>query len=134
MTLNSNSLVMFAPGRSAGGADVLFAEVAQYWNAVTGEIPTVIDYPDGATATYLNDHGVEFMLREGQVHPVMLDENFIRNVRPGSFAAIGTYCHDDLEALKCWNRTTPWTGTLDTGEMLFVWTHPKTNSEHRADF
>jgi len=44
------------------------------------------------------------------------------------------YCQDDLETLKCWNRTTPWTGTLNMAEMLFVWTHPKTNSEHRADF
>jgi 2-polyprenyl-3-methyl-5-hydroxy-6-metoxy-1,4-benzoquinol methylase len=70
----------------------------------------------------------------GQVHPVMLEENFVRGVLPGSSLAIGAFCPEDLEALKGWNRTAPWTGTLSAGEMLFVWTHPKTNSEHRADF
>jgi hypothetical protein len=64
----------------------------------------------------------------------MLNENFVRHVLPGPSLGIGACCPEDLEALKCWNRTTPWTGTLNMGEMLFVWTHPKTNSQHRADF
>jgi len=57
----------------------------------------------------------------GQVHPVMLNENFVRNVLPGASTAIGAYCDDDLEALKHWDRATCWTGTLNTNEMLVVW-------------
>jgi hypothetical protein len=75
-----NDLVMFSPARSAGGTASLFARVAQYWSAVTGKIPTIIDYPDGATATYLNDHGVEFTLREhegGQVQHFSRNETLL---------------------------------------------------------
>jgi len=57
----------------------------------------------------------------------MLNEDFVRNVLPGPSLAIGAYCHEDLEALKHWDRTTPWTGTLNTGEMLIAWSPSKTN-------
>ena len=89
-------------------------------------------FPNGSEAFRKADPAA-FHRIWGQVHPVMLNENFIRQVLPGSSRATGACCHDDLEALKFWNRTTPWTGTLNTGE-VFVWTHPKTNSEPRADF
>jgi hypothetical protein len=85
MPLAVNDLVMFSPGIPAGGTNALFARVAQYWNAVTGGIPTVIDYPDGATATYLNDRGVEFILREykgGRVQHFSRNETLLISLLP----------------------------------------------------
>ena len=89
-------------------------------------------FPNGSDA-FRKANPTAFRRLWGQVHPVMLNEDFIRHALPGSSTATGAYCREDLQALKCWNRTTPWTGTLNTGEMLFIWTHPTLNSEHRAD-
>jgi 2-polyprenyl-3-methyl-5-hydroxy-6-metoxy-1,4-benzoquinol methylase len=58
----------------------------------------------------------------GQVHPVMLNDEFMRRkFRCGH--ALGACIRDDLEALASWDRVTPWDGTISTSELLFVWSN-----------
>ncbi|MCB1805583.1 MAG: class I SAM-dependent methyltransferase [Candidatus Competibacteraceae bacterium] len=57
----------------------------------------------------------------GRVHPVMLNERFIKKVLPGPALAFGAYNQKDLEGFKHWDRTSIWMGTMDTSEMLMLW-------------
>lgn len=58
----------------------------------------------------------------GQVHPVMLNEDFIRKILPGPGLGMGSHCPEDLEGLKGWEHSALWRGTLNTSEMMLVWT------------
>ena len=80
-------------------------------------------FPNGSEAFQAADPAA-FHRLWGRVHPVMLNENFIRKVLPGSALAIGAYCSEDLEGLKYWNREAAWIGTLNTSEMLVLWNRP----------
>lgn len=60
----------------------------------------------------------------GRVHPVMLDEVFLRGALPGWSLAIGAHCTDDLNYLRAWDRRASWSGNLGTGEILMVATSP----------
>jgi len=81
---------------------MLFARVAQYWSAVTGQIPTVIDYPDGVAATYLNDRGVDFMLREherGRVQHFSRNETLLISLLPARSFGYQLLPHPDTKLL-----------------------------------
>lgn len=61
----------------------------------------------------------------GRVHPVMLNEQFVRRAIPAHIAlAIGSFCMHDLEKLSNWDRSTDWIGSLGTDEMLIVGAAP----------
>ncbi len=79
-------------------------------------------FPSGSEVFQKSDPAA-FHRRWGQVHPVVLNEKFIRKVLPGSSLAIGAYCPEDIEGLKYWDQETAWIGTMDANEMLIVWNH-----------
>lgn len=60
----------------------------------------------------------------GRVHPVMLDEAFLKGALPEWPLAIGAHCAADLGRLRTWDRKTSWSGSLDTGEALLVAASP----------
>lgn len=89
-------------------------------------------FPNGSEAFQKADR-TAFHRLWGRVHPVMLNEFFIRNILPAPALAIGAYCPKDVRALKHWDCATSWTGTLNTHEMLVVWTHPRPVPAKLAD-
>jgi hypothetical protein len=54
------------------------------------------------------------------VHPVMLDEVFVRKALAPLPVAIGAHRPEDLQGLVDWDRKSFWTGTLKSSEMLMV--------------
>ena len=67
-------------------------------------------------------NSVAFHRLWGKVHPVMLNEIFIRNIVKELTTVIGAYCPEDITALRNWIRKRSWTGTLGTSEMLVIGT------------
>lgn len=51
---------------------------------------------------------------------MMLDDVFVRKALAPFPVAVGTHRPDDLQGLATWDRTTLWTGTLNTSEILIV--------------
>ncbi|MCF6354846.1 MAG: class I SAM-dependent methyltransferase [Candidatus Polarisedimenticolaceae bacterium] len=80
-------------------------------------------FPNGSNAFQRADPAA-FHRLWGRVHPVMLNENFIRKILPEPTLAIGACCSEDIEGLKYWDHETTWIGTLNASEMLVLWSHP----------
>ena len=57
----------------------------------------------------------------GRVHPVMLNEAFVKNIMSDGVLAIASICDEDLRALSKWNRQSDLNGSRDNDEMLMVW-------------
>lgn len=77
-------------------------------------------FPNGSEVFQKSDPSA-FHRIWGQVHPVLLDEKFVRNILPGPALVVGAHCADDIEGLKRWDRKTARVGTLNTSEMLVIW-------------
>ncbi|QPC43678.1 class I SAM-dependent methyltransferase [Kaustia mangrovi] len=77
-------------------------------------------FPNGSDAFRKADPAA-FHRLWGRVHPVMLDEAFVRHTLPTPSLAVGAFCPADLDRFRHWDRATAWTGTLDTGELLVVY-------------
>lgn len=56
----------------------------------------------------------------GQVHPVMLNDEFAINLFSGWNVAVGNCSEEDRRALAGWRRNGLWRGTLDRDELLIV--------------
>jgi SAM-dependent methyltransferase len=83
----------------------------------------VIAYcPNGSPSFYAAQRAV-FHRLWGRVHPVMLDETFVRKVTTWPIA-IGAHLPKDLEGLAVWDRKASWTGSLNTSELLIVLAAP----------
>lgn len=80
----------------------------------------LIAYTPNGSASFFQADPTAFHHLWGRVHPVMLDEVFVRNILKPLPIAIGAHCAEDLAALALWNRKAPWTGTLRTSEMLMI--------------
>ncbi len=92
----------------------------------------IASFPNGSDAFRQSDPAA-FHRLWGRVHPVMLNEDFIRETLPESALTIGAYCKKDIERLKHWDRKTSWNGTLNTSEMLIVGTIQKARLECSVD-
>ncbi len=80
----------------------------------------VIAYVPNGSARFFEADPSAFHKLWGRVHPVMLDEVFVRRFLAPWPIAIGAHRADDLQGLATWDRKTLWTGTLNTSEMLVV--------------
>ena len=56
----------------------------------------------------------------GRVHPVMLDDVFVRKALAPLPVAVGAHRPEDLQGFANWDRKTFWTGTLNTSEILIA--------------
>ncbi len=80
----------------------------------------MIAYVPTGSSQFLEADPAAFHKLWGRVHPVMLDEVFVRKALAPLPVAVGAHRADDLRGLANWDRTTRWTGTLNTSEMLMV--------------
>lgn len=80
----------------------------------------VIAYVPNGSSQFAQADPLAFHKLWGRVHPVMLDEVFIRRALAPLPVAVGAHRPDDLRGLANWDRVTSWTGTLNTSEMLMV--------------
>lgn len=76
-------------------------------------------FPNGSSA-FRRAEPEAFHRLWGRVHPVMLNEDFIRRSAPGHALFLGAAGPDDIDLLKGWDRTTTRSGTLTSSEMLIV--------------
>ena len=76
-------------------------------------------FPNGSDA-FRHEDPKAFHRLWGRVHPVLLNECFIRHTIPDSALFIGALCPKDFEVLKDWDKTTTRTGTLSRSEMMIV--------------
>lgn len=80
----------------------------------------LIAYVPNGSEQFIDADPTGFHHLWGRVHPVMLDEVFVRQILAPLPVAIGAHCAHDLVALAGWNRQDSLTGTLKTSEMLMV--------------
>lgn len=80
----------------------------------------VIAYVPNGSSQFIEADPSAFHKLWGQVHPVMLDEVFIRKALSPLPVAVGAHRPDDLQGLMNWDRNSFWTGTLNTSKMLMV--------------
>lgn len=80
----------------------------------------VIAYVPNGSAHFFEAEPSAFHKLWGRVHPVMLDEVFVRKTLAPLPVAVGAHRPEDLQGLLNWDRKTFWTGTLNTSEMLIV--------------
>ena len=74
----------------------------------------VIAYVPNGSAQFFETDPSAFHKLWGQVHPVMLDEVFVRKALAPLPVAVGAHQPDDLQGLMNWDRKAFWTGTLST--------------------
>jgi 2-polyprenyl-3-methyl-5-hydroxy-6-metoxy-1,4-benzoquinol methylase len=76
-------------------------------------------FPNGSL-TFHKKSPITFHKLWGQVHPVMLNEAFLRNVFPDKPLAVGAISHPDIISIADWDNRISWTGDLSRSEMLAV--------------
>ena len=84
--------------------------------------------PGGRIVGYVPNGSTEFKKANfdsfhklwGFVHPVMIDEVFLRKTLDSLFVATGAHVDDDLNKLKIWDKRSHWCGTLTNSELLFI--------------
>ena len=76
-------------------------------------------FPNGSDA-FRHENPESFHRLWGRVHPVMLNEGFVRHTLAGSAMFIGASDSGDLELLKDWDRATTRSATLSRSEMMIV--------------
>jgi glycosyltransferase involved in cell wall biosynthesis len=62
---------------------MLFARLAQHWEAVTGQMPEIVDYENGETTKYLEKNGVahkRILRRKGDVTEFARDDSVLSNL------------------------------------------------------
>lgn len=56
----------------------------------------------------------------GQVHPVLIGDEFLRTTMASRGIATGAFSGPDMDRIRRWDRRTSWRGTLDTAELMVV--------------
>lgn len=80
----------------------------------------MIAYVPNGSAQFIEVDKTAFHKLWGRVHPVMLNERFVRKALAPMPVAVGAHQPEDLRGLASWDRKSFWTGTLKTSEMLMV--------------
>ena len=80
----------------------------------------LIAYTPNGSAQFFEAYPSAFHKLWGRVHPVILDEVFVRKALVPMPVAIGAHRPEDLQGFANWDRKTFWTGTLNTSEILIV--------------
>ena len=80
----------------------------------------VIAYVPNGSSHFIEADPSAFHKLWGRVHPMMLDDVFVRKALAPMPVAIGAHRPEDLQGFANWDRKTFWTGTLNTSEILIA--------------
>lgn len=96
------------------------ANALQQQRSVLKSDGMIVGYVPNGSAEFKKADYESFHRLWGRVHPVMLDDLFLRSALKNSFVATGAHRQDDLISLASWDKKSDWSGTLNTSELFFI--------------